>query len=62
MIKEEVQTPKTYWYRFHIGSCPVCGRDKSYKERVYDESRPAEPNKRYIYLRDAETYDYCDAL
>jgi hypothetical protein len=50
---------KKYWYRYHVGECPVCGRDKSFKERVYGE-RPEDKKDRYVYLSDFETYDHCD--
>lgn len=50
-----------YWYKFHMGACPICGKDKSYKERVYGQ-KPESERERYFYLSDTETYDYCDAL
>lgn len=49
---------KKYWYRFHVGECPVCGRDKSYRERVYGR-KPKEQCKRYVYLSHTSTYDHC---
>lgn len=48
-----------YWYRFWIGECPVCGRDASYKERVYGK-RPKSLMKRYRRRPDTETYDHCE--
>ncbi len=50
---------KTYWYRFFWGACPVCGREQSYKERVYNEEKPTDWNERHFTLSDFETYDYC---
>ena len=50
---------KQYWYRRYIGECPVCGRDKSYKERVCGE-KPTDPKDRIVYLSDTQTYDYCE--
>lgn len=47
-----------YWYRYYIGECPLCGKDKSYKERVYGP-KPKDRSKRYINLLDTETYDHC---
>jgi hypothetical protein len=47
-----------YWYRIYIGECPVCGADKSYRERVYCK-KPKDRNLIYIKLADSETYDYC---
>lgn len=49
---------KKYWYRFYWGECPVCGRDKSYKERVYGK-KPKNHDKRHIQLSEFETYDHC---
>jgi hypothetical protein len=39
---------KKYWYRMYFGECPLCGRSKSYRERVYGE-KPEDPNERYVY-------------
>ena len=50
-----------YWYRFYVGECPVCGRDKSYKERVTNEPRPEQIEDRYVTLSHMKTYDWCDA-
>jgi hypothetical protein len=55
---KKVHTP--HWYRMHVGECPVCGRDKSFKERVYGK-KPKSARKRYVYLPASETYDWCDA-
>jgi hypothetical protein len=49
---------KRYWYRIYFGSCPVCGADKTYRERVYGR-RPRRLQDRYKELPDQETYDYC---
>lgn len=49
---------KPHWYRIYIGECPVCGRDASYRERVYGE-KPNDPRERYIWLPDYQTYDGC---
>jgi hypothetical protein len=50
---------KRHWYRRYVGECPVCGRDKGFRERVYGR-RPKRPRNRIVYLPDTETYDYCD--
>lgn len=42
----------------HLGECPVCGRDCSYRVRVYGR-KPTSEKKRYVYLPDTATYDYC---
>jgi hypothetical protein len=48
-----------YWYKFYIGECPVCGADKSYKERVYG-LKPVCPADRVVYLSATICYDWCD--
>jgi hypothetical protein len=49
---------KQHWYKTYVGGCPVCGRDKSYRIRVYGK-RPKRLSSRYIQLSDRETYDDC---
>lgn len=49
---------KKHWYRVYLGECPVCGSDKSYRERVYGK-RPAKSEDRYVLLKDTETFDWC---
>lgn len=46
------------WYMNYVGECPVCGRDKSYREARYTE--PPPKGERYKYLSDVATYDRCD--
>ena len=48
---------KKYWYKTSVHYCPVCGRDDTYKERVYDEEKPKEWEKRFTFK---EVWDYCD--
>lgn len=55
---ETAMKRRPHWYRQFIGECPVCGRDHSYRERVYGR-KPKDPKKRYVQLRDTETYDHC---
>lgn len=50
---------QSYWYRFHCGECPVCGRDASYKVRVYGR-KPKKTSLLYKQLSDQETYDHCE--
>lgn len=50
---------RRYWIRFYCGECPLCGRDKSYRERVHGR-KPKSWRKRYIRLPDTVTYDHCD--
>ena len=28
---------KPHWYKLHIKECPICGKDDSWRERVYGE-------------------------
>jgi hypothetical protein len=49
---------KPHWYRLHIGECPVCGRDKSFRERVYGK-KPKKREDRIVWLSDTYTYDHC---
>lgn len=46
------------WYMQYRGECPVCGRDKSFKEAMY--TRPPKKALRYKPLPNFITYDYCD--
>jgi hypothetical protein len=50
---------KSYWYRIYVGECPLCGRDKGFRERVYG-TKPLDIENRYVYLKDVETYDRCE--
>jgi DNA-binding helix-hairpin-helix protein with protein kinase domain len=54
-----VRRDEPHWYRLHLGECPVCGRDKSYRERVAGE-RPENRGDRIRWIPDTETYDWCD--
>ena len=47
-----------HWYLQHIGECPVCGRDDSFRERVLGEP-PEDPKDRYRWLPDTQTYCGC---
>jgi len=49
---------KKHWYKQYLGSCPVCGKDKSYRERVYGK-KPKSFKKIYIYMPDNWTYCGC---
>lgn len=46
------------WYMHYVGECPVCGRDKSYREARY--TKPPAKRLRYKVLPPFLTYDYCD--
>lgn len=50
--------PKKHWYRIYVGGCPVCGKDKGFRERVYGK-KPKSHRKRYVCLSDQETFDNC---
>jgi len=50
---------KPYWYLSHVGECPVCGKDKSYRERMNTE-KPKEKKDCFVSIPYAEAYDWCD--
>jgi hypothetical protein len=50
---------KPHWYKFYFGECPVCGKDKSYKQRMYSK-KPKDPTKRYVHMPYNQTYDGCN--
>lgn len=52
------QMTRKHWYRLHIGECPVCGSEQSYRVRVYGR-KPKRPEARIVYLSHSETYDQC---
>ncbi len=56
--EEEMAKKRRYWIRFHYGECPVCGRDKSFRERVYGR-KPKRWQNRVVYLGYNQTYDNC---
>jgi hypothetical protein len=49
---------KRYWYRQYLGECPVCGSDKSYRERVYGK-KPKNNKKIYVFIPAYECYLWC---
>lgn len=57
-MKAKRKAVKRHWYRMHFGECPVCGKDKSYRERVYGR-KPSDKRKCVVYLPDSQTYDHC---
>ena len=58
MRTEKRKATRPHWYRVYVGECPVCGRDKGYRERVYG-TPPKDRGKRYVRLPDTTTYDHC---
>lgn len=44
------------WYQFIYVTCPVCGREFWYKERVVDRPKPSSVWDRHIRK---EIYDGC---
>lgn len=44
---------RKYWYLTTVYFCPLCGSEKCYRERVYEQ-----PKKWYRRVIDA--WDYCD--
>lgn len=57
-METEKKPRAKHWYKQHTIECPVCGRGKTYRERVYGE-KPLDPEKIYRY---EQHYDWCDAL
>jgi hypothetical protein len=52
MGDHKVRKPtKPHWYKWYLGECPVCGRDQSYRVRVYGK-KPKSAKQRYVYLPD----------
>ena len=49
---------KPHWYKLTIFYCPICGRERKYRERIYG-NKPTDASKRTIIN---EAYDYCDAF
>lgn len=56
--KRKRKPVKKHWYKLYLGECPVCGSNKSYRERVYGR-KPKDVKKQVEYIPDATTYDYC---
>ncbi len=54
-----VTEKKTYWIETDIYYCPLCMREKKYRQRVYDRPRPEKWHERNHII---ETWDYCDAF
>jgi hypothetical protein len=56
-----VRNEKGVWYKHTVIACPMCGREKHYRERM---PAPAPPLKwgRYRGIEYIEAWDYCDAL
>lgn len=50
---------KGYWILKDIYYCPLCGRDRSYQERIYDRPKPEHWEDRNKVI---DSWDYCDAL
>lgn len=46
---------KKHWYKISIFTCPVCGSERIYRERVYGE-KPKNSSERYNYVCE---YDWC---
>jgi len=47
---------KEYYYKIYIHECPVCGRSKEYRERVYGE-KPIDGSQYHYELY----YDGCES-
>ena len=40
---------KSFWYKTYTEICPVCCREDTWKERVYDKPKPKSINKRHVW-------------
>lgn len=49
---------KKHWYKIYDGECPVCGRDQSYRERMYT-TRPKNRKNRMVYISYNASYCGC---
>ena len=47
---------KGYWILSITEFCPVCGAENSWKERIFNRSKPKDPAKRY---ESRQEYDQC---
>lgn len=58
MTKNRNRNRLRHWYRLFVGECPVCGRDQSYRERVYGP-RPRKRSDRIVHIPDVKNYCGC---
>jgi hypothetical protein len=47
-----------YWYFTEIHWCPVCGREKRYRERRHDAKPPRQKDR----IKHVQMYDGCEGL
>lgn len=47
-----------YWYKIYYGECPICGRDATYRVRIYGD-KPEDSEEIYIPLLPQESYCGC---
>jgi len=47
----------TYWIKYHIETCPVCGKEDRWQERIYKKPKPKDFRKRYVFT---ERFDWCE--
>lgn len=40
---------RRYWIKRYVFECPPCGASDLHLERVYDETKPADPSKRVVF-------------
>lgn len=58
MSDRKPRKPKKHWYKTFYGECPVCGRDCSYKVRMYGK-KPKRIQSRYEPLPLSVCYCGC---
>ena len=42
-----------YWYKYYYNECVLCGHTDEWKERIYNEPKPEEYEKRHLYKQTA---------
>ena len=47
-----------YWYVTYTTECVLCGRGKTWRERVTDRPRPEDRAERYVYEQYLCGYHY----
>lgn len=49
--------PPEHWCLVHMGECVICGKDESFRERVYGK-KPFDANERYAYPPDDACWEH----
>jgi len=51
MKKKKNNKKHTYWYKYIIDECVLCGAGGEHKIRIYDEPKPERDEDRYEYIQ-----------